>query len=115
MNDPEQRQFAKLSDGSGIAVTRRVWMALTCPKCRKDIDVTGISFGTVIECPHCKNITWRPEFKPRWYFRVRNFVLANLVSFVVGVLASLLASYLYEQRASVVPTSNGTKAQPEKR
>lgn len=91
-----QAKFAKIADGSGIAVSKRVWIALACPKCRKDIDVTNVTFGTVIACPHCKNITWRPEFKPMWYFRVRNFILANLFSFTLGILASLLAAYIYE-------------------
>lgn len=108
-------QFAKLADGSGIVVTKRVWMALACPKCRKDIDVTDVSFGTVIQCPHCDNITWRPEFKPRWYFRVRNFIITNLLSFILGVLASLLASYIYENQAKAWAATRDTTISSEKR
>jgi hypothetical protein len=72
-------------------------------------DVTDIAFGTMIQCPSCENITWRPEFKPRWYFRLRNFVFSNLVSFNLGVLASLLATCIsqhYAQPYAVSPITH---------
>ena len=86
--------LAKLTDGSRIIVTTRE--ALTCPKCSKKFDITDVSFGAVIECPHCNNITWRPEYKPRWYFRVRNFIFSNLASFIIVFLSSLLATCAHE-------------------
>ncbi len=66
-----------------------------CPKCQEALDVTNLKFGTSIECPKCANVTWCPEFKPRWWFQLRNYVLALGVSFVIGVLASLLATWLW--------------------
>lgn len=90
-------KFPTLSDGAAISVNRRVRYDLDCPKCRKTLDVTDINFGAIIKCPHCKNITWRPEFQPKWYFRLRNFVLAIIGSFILGLLTNLFSSYLWER------------------
>ena len=100
MSDPV---LPRLVDGASIRVTQRVRYDLDCPKCRKSIDVTDIGFGAVIQCPGCKNLTWRPEFQPRWYFKFRNFALAALGSFILGFLASLLASYAWEHHIKARP------------
>jgi uncharacterized paraquat-inducible protein A len=85
-----------LSGGSPITIKERKILSLDCPKCKSPLDVTNLSFGTNIECPSCKNITWCPEFKPHWWFRLRNYLLSLLVSFVLGVAASLVAAHIYE-------------------
>lgn len=85
-----------LTDGTTLSVTRRVTLHLNCPRCDADLDVTNIQTGLVIECPACRNRTLRPDYTPKWYHRLRNFVLANVGSFILGTLASLLATYLWE-------------------
>lgn len=93
-------QVPKLAGGSPISISKKELFSLDCPKCRKPLDVTNLAFGTNIECPHCKNITWRPEFKPKWWFKARNMIIANIVSLFLGVISSLLASYIYEKTGS---------------
>jgi len=98
-------KFPTLADGAAISVNRRVRYDLDCPKCRKALDVTDINFGAIIKCPHCKNITWRPEFQPKWYFRARNLVLAVIGSFILGIITNLISSYLWEHYSKPRPVS----------
>jgi hypothetical protein len=70
-----------------------------CPKCRRDLDVTHVAVGMAMTCPaqDCGNVTWRPEIQPHWWFPIRNFVLATLGSFVLGVVSSVAASWVWEK------------------
>jgi len=81
---------------------------MSCPKCSKDIRVTDVQAGAVIKCPHsrCGNFTWRPEYIPPWWAKARNFGLALIGSFAVGVISSLFASKIYEEHSKVgdIPT-----------
>ena len=74
---------------------------MPCPKCSKDIRVTDVQAGAVIKCPHsrCGNFTWRPEYIPPWWAKLRNFGLALIVSFASGVISSLVASKIYEEHS----------------
>ena len=89
-------QLPTLSGGSPISIKERKVLSLDCPKCKTQLDVTNLSFGTNIECPSCRNVTWCPEFKAHWWFRLRNYLISLSISFVLGVGASLLASYIFE-------------------
>ncbi len=105
-------KYPKLTDGAAISVNKRVRYDLDCPKCRKALDVTDIAFGKIIQCPGCKNITWRPEFQPRWYFRLHNFVLAVVGSFILGLIINFASSFLWEQYFQAGPVSNGQPNTP---
>jgi hypothetical protein len=56
-------------------------------------------------CPEdgCGNVTWRPDIEPRWWFPLRKFVLAMIGTFVLGVLSSLVAAWLWEGHRAQVP------------
>jgi len=86
-------------DGPKLQVRRVTEFEMPCPKCSKDIRVTAIEAGAVIKCPHtkCGNVTWRPEYVPPWWARTRNFSLAIIGSFSVGIISSLVASRIYEE------------------
>lgn len=90
-------QIPTITGGAPISITRREVFSLDCPKCKNALDVTDLSFGTNIECPACKNITWRPEYKPKWWFRFRNFAIATLISFILGFSSSYLANIAFQQ------------------
>lgn len=89
-------QAPKLAGGAPISITKQEILSLDCPKCKSALNVTDLAFGTNIECPDCKNVTWRPELKLNWWFRLRNLVIANLFSFVIGFSASFAATAIYE-------------------
>lgn len=100
----EVPQPPNLKGGSRIVITRRETFALDCPKCKKPLDVTDLAFGTNIECPSCQNITWRPEHTPKWWFRLRNLFLANLLSFILGIIASIVGTWIYSEYEASSPT-----------
>jgi hypothetical protein len=103
----DDANLPKLADGAAISVTRHIRYHLDCPKCRKPLDVTDLAFGTILKCPGCKNITWRPQFQPKWYFRARNFVLAIIGSFILGILSNFASSFLWERYFQTPPVSAG--------
>ena len=86
-----------LSDGSRIQFEKKTTLVITCPNpnCNNQLDITNLSFGTVIECPNCNNITWVPEQKPKWWFKLKNFILTIIISFIIGLVSSYIASYAY--------------------
>src|SRR6266481_7128645 len=65
-----------------------------CPRCGRALNVTDVAVGMTIKCPEpCGNVTWRPETKEHWWFPLRRFIGATLLSFVLGVLSSLAATW----------------------
>jgi hypothetical protein len=86
----------KLSDGPPICISKREIFSLDCPKCKSPLDVTDLNFGTNIECPSCNNVTWRPEFKPKWWFRLRYFLITTIISFILGFSTSFIANVVYD-------------------
>jgi hypothetical protein len=106
MNDPTRPRLT----GGPISVSQRTQTLLDCPKCKRSLDITDVRALSPIACPDCENITWAPEYVPRWWYRLRNFVISNLVAFVLGVAGSLLATYIWEQshsdRVQATPVQN---------
>ncbi len=102
-------QAPKLAGGAPISITKQEIVSLDCPKCKQSLNVTNLAFGTNIECPDCKNVTWRPEFKPKWWFRLRNLVFANFLSFVLGVAASLTATLIHGNSEVIDKTAESTQ------
>ena len=89
----------RLTGSSGISISRKVSLVLDCPNpnCKQPLNVSNLAVGTHIQCPHCDNVTWVPEFKPRWWFQVKNFITSIIVAFIIGVLSSLTATWLYQK------------------
>ena len=85
-------------------VVRRT--VVDCPKCKRVLNVTHVAVGMTMTCPAdgCGNVTWRPDIEPHWWFPVRKFVLATIGSFLLGVLSSLVATWVWEgHRPTQVP------------
>ncbi len=99
----------RLLGGDGIAVTRRIQTMLRCLKCRKSLDITDVKVGTTIGCPECGNITWAPEYVPRWWYRMRNFVLSLIIALAVGVAASLTADFLRDRLQDSPDTTSASE------
>lgn len=76
---------------------------VNCPGCSQALDISDVKVGASIECPKCKNITWAPEYVPRWWYRTANFIASILVAFLVGVLSSIAANYIW---LKIHPESN---------
>ena len=96
--DPQQDSpfvAPNLSNSPQLKIDKQVYYTLPCPKCSKDLNVTGIQEGRNVECPKCKNITILPSFRPRWWHTTRNFILSVIVSLIIGMASSLVASYIY--------------------
>ena len=104
-NMSDMPQTPNLASGAPIAITKKQIFSLDCPKCKKPLDVTNLTFGTNIECPNCSNITWRPEFKLGWVFKLKNLIISVLLSFILGVGASLIATYIYKKFSVENPPS----------
>lgn len=86
----------QLSGGAPISVTERRVRSLDCPSCDQPMDITDLRVGTNVACPSCDNVTWCPEYKPRWWFKPFRFVVSLIFAFFVGFFSSYLASYAYE-------------------
>lgn len=84
-----------LASGPGIRLKREEQLILNCPKCNNRMDVSGVHVGQNIQCPACKNMTWVPKMKPRWWQSLPAFLVSVVVSFVIGVGASLTATSIY--------------------
>ena len=93
-----QTHVPLLTGGSGIDLKKQIKteFILSCPKCGTKLDVTNLSFGTHIECPSCNNITFRPEYKPPWWSKTRNFILTMIGTFLLGFASSFFAAVVYE-------------------
>ena len=87
----------RLTGGGGIVITRRLQTMVSCPSCRRPLDITDVKVGATIECTECDNVTWAPEYVPRWWHRARNFVRSLVLALAIGVAGSLLASFLWDQ------------------
>jgi hypothetical protein len=97
----------KLTPGASIEITRVVMFTVNCPKCHEALDVTNLKFGTSMECPHCANVTWCPEFRPRWWFQFRNYLAALLLSFLIGALSSLFATWIWQKYSEAGSVGKG--------
>lgn len=89
MNPPHP---PKLTGGPPLVVAKREIVTFDCPKCGQSLDITGVAVGASIECTGCQNVTWAPEYIPRWWYRTRNFGISVVTAFSIGVGASLAAT-----------------------
>ena len=81
----------RLTEDGELAVTKRTFVTFDCPKCHRSLDITRVAFGTTIECPECKNITWAPEYRPKWWHKTRHFVASVFIALVIGILSTIMA------------------------
>src|ERR1043166_4672073 len=87
----------RLTGDGQVTVTRRELLTFDCPNCKESLNITGLAFGTTIACPNCGNVTWTPEWKPRWWFTARNFILSLILAFFIGVFSSLVANVIWHR------------------
>ncbi len=89
--------------GPRLQVKKKVEFDLPCPKCSKDMRVTEVGEGSVIACKNCSNVTWRMAYEPPWWAKTSKFILSLVATFVLGVVTSLFASWLYEKYQQARP------------
>lgn len=85
-------------DNTPIQVIERKVREVDCPnpKCDHKLDITSINYGTKIECQGCSNVTWTPLYEQRWWQKTKGFILSVMLSLVLGVSGSLIASSILE-------------------
>jgi len=107
-----------LVNGPSAIVKRKLEYDQPCPKCAKEMRITDISEGTPIACSSCGNVTWRIAYNPPWWSKTSRFLLSLLVTFILGVLASLAAAAIYEkytQSRDAITENNPTTTITKKR
>lgn len=80
-----------------IAVTERLIKQMNCPNpsCAATIDITNVNVGTKIQCKDCNNVTWLPSYKKeRWWQKPAVAIGGLLLSFLIGVAASVTANWI---------------------
>lgn len=77
-------------------ITKKIKLELDCPSdgCDYVFDVANIDWGLMMECPLCKNRTYNPTYDKAKYTR-KQVILRSVGSFGIGVLAGLLANYIF--------------------
>jgi hypothetical protein len=88
--------------GPNLQIKRTVEYDLPCPKCSKDMRVTAVKEGAIVECRYCKNVTWRIGYKPPWWAKTWAFVLSILIALTTGVISSIIYDFYKEARNPVV-------------
>jgi len=78
--------------GPELEIKKKIEYDLPCPKCEKDMRVTGVKEGAVIECKNCKNFTWRIGYAPPWWAKTWIFISALIFALATG----FASSWLYE-------------------
>lgn len=92
-------------DGDPIHVIEKIIRQVDCPnpQCDQVLDITNINEGTKIQCEACKNVTWVPAYEPKWWQKTKVILGGLAVSFVVGILSSLVATSIYAKYAKTKP------------
>jgi ribosomal protein L37AE/L43A len=83
-------------NGPKLEVKKKIEYDIPCPKCNKEMRVTDVSEGALVECTDCGNVTWRIAYSPPWWAKTSRFLLSLLFSFIFGIFISLTAAWLYE-------------------
>jgi len=88
-------------DTDPISVQERFIRQFDCPNpiCDESIDITNVNVGTKIQCSACSNVTWLPDYGNKWWQKPISIIGGLLLSFVIGVGASLTANWV-ESRPS---------------
>lgn len=84
-------------DGPRLEVKKKIEYDIPCPKCSKEMRVTNVSDGSLIECKSCGNVTWRMSYIAPWWAKTSKFIISLALSFVLGVASSFAASIIYEK------------------
>ena len=96
----------RLTGTQRVEVTQRLLTLVRCPKCEGELDITDLKAGAVIECAKCQNCTWVPEYVPKWWHRVRNFIWSLLIAFAIGVASSVVANLVWSRMHQPSPTTS---------
>ncbi len=88
--------------GPDLQVKRTVEYDLPCPKCSKDMRVTAVKEGAIVECRHCKNVTWRIGYKPPWWAKTWALVLSLLFALMTGFISNIIYESYKEAQKPVV-------------
>ena len=105
-------------DGEPVQVDQRTIRTIDCPNsdCNQTLNITELNAGAKIKCPNCDNYTWAPEYKPKWWQKTKNFVLAIGISFVVGILSSLATPVVTDfwGRVKIIDSTQQKELKPNK-
>lgn len=82
-------------DNEPINVQERTIRQFDCPNpgCNESLDITNANIGTKVKCQNCKNVTWIPDYSKKWWQKPFNVIGGLLLSFIIGVSASLTAEW----------------------
>lgn len=83
-------------DNDPINVEERTIRQFDCPNpgCDESLDITNVNIGTKIKCTSCGNVTWLPDYGKKWWQKPASIIGGLIVSFIIGVLASMTANWL---------------------
>ena len=84
-------------DGPRLEVKKKVEYDIPCPKCGKEMRVTEVTEGAVIECNECSNVTWRMPYTSPWWAKTSHFILTIFFSMVFGIVVSFTGTWLYDK------------------
>jgi hypothetical protein len=104
-------------DTDPIAVKERIIRQFDCPnpKCDESLDITNVNVGTKIQCGKCQNVTWLPDYGKKWWQKPASIIGGLILSFAVGVAASLTANWLgteEKQDSTSQQSPSNNKMQP---
>ncbi|MEW8410206.1 MAG: hypothetical protein AB2696_15315 [Candidatus Thiodiazotropha sp.] len=97
-------------DSDPINVQEKHIKQVDCPNpaCDGVLDITNVNIGTKIKCKNCNNVTWLPDYTKKWWEKPGSILAGLLISFIIGVMSSLTASWLLDQdeaeQSTVLPT-----------
>lgn len=89
-------------DNNPVNVEERLIRQFDCPnpECDESLDITNVNVGTKIKCTTCGNVTWLPDYGKKWWQKPDSIIGGLIVSFVIGVLASITANWISDSDAS---------------
>ncbi len=88
-------------DNDPISIQEVTIRQFDCPNpdCDESLDITNVNIGTKIQCKSCNNVTWLPDYVKKWWQKPVSIIGGLLISFIIGVLASITANLLTDDKA----------------